>query len=111
MAGPCAQWLAELLCRTYEYPLPSPMLLPSILDMVACTETKVPKGQDISNGHGDTHGKVLAAVDDSTPMAGRTICRYACQRDPRQEPDALARMSGSVRGARGNPGPYLAKPD
>ncbi len=34
------------------------------------------------------------------------ICRYARRCDPREEPPALARMVGSVRGARGNPGPY-----
>ncbi len=33
-------------------------------------------------------------------------CRHARRCDPREEPDALTRTSGSVRGARGNPGPY-----
>ena len=36
-------------------------------------------------------------------MAGSTLCR---QCDPREEPDALAGLSGSVRGASGNRRPY-----
>ncbi len=38
----------------------------------------------------------------------RQSCRYARWCDPREEPDALTRTSGSVRGARSNPGPYRA---
>ena len=36
-------------------------------------------------------------------MAGSTLCR---QCDPREEPDALAGLYGSVRGASGNRRPY-----
>ena len=41
---------------------------------------------------------------DQTTTASR--CRHARECDPREEPYALARTYGSVRGARGNPGPY-----
>ena len=34
------------------------------------------------------------------------IFRHARRCDPNEEPHALARTCGSVRGARGNPGPY-----
>gem|GEM_PF-4487258 len=36
----------------------------------------------------------------------RQQCRHARECNPREEPDALTRTSGSVRGARGNSGPY-----
>ena len=41
---------------------------------------------------------------DQATTASR--CRHARECDPREEPYALARTYGSVRGARGNPGPY-----
>ena len=41
---------------------------------------------------------------DQATTASR--CRHARECDPREEPYALARTYGSVRGAWGNPGPY-----
>ena len=46
---------------------------------------------------------LLAQAEYPTPVAGSTLCR---QCDPREEPDALAGLSGFVRGAPGNRRPY-----
>ena len=43
-------------------------------------------------------------------MANHTFSRHALGRNPREEPDALTRTSGSVRGAPGNRGPYRDNP-
>ena len=50
--------------------------------------------------------EVLAEAACPSSMAGRTICRHARRRNPREEPGALTCMPGSVRGGRGNLGPY-----
>ena len=54
-----------------------------------------------------TYRDVLAQVGNPTSVAGATIGRQRCTgRNPREEPDALAGTSGSVRGAPGNRRPY-----
>ena len=64
---------------------------------------------DMGRYHG-TDQDPLAQAGNPTPVAGPTICRqrYA-GRNPREEPDALAGLSGSVRGALGNQRPYRDK--
>ena len=57
--------------------------------------------------HHDANYATLAQAGNPTPVAKPTTCRQRCNgRNPREEPDALAGTSGSVRGALGNQRPY-----
>ncbi len=101
--------MVELLCRTDELPVPCELLRPAVLDMDACATTTFPAGSYDVGHDGQAHCNILAEDGDPAPMAFHTIYRQARRRDPREEPDALARTSGSVRGARGDSGPYRHK--
>ncbi len=55
---------------------------------------------------GGPNAALLAEAENTPRLASETIFRYARECNPREEPDALTRTSGSVRGAQGNLGPY-----
>ncbi len=52
------------------------------------------------------HTRRWACVSHGIKQLRQIDCRHARRCDPREEPVALTRTTGSVRGARGNPGPY-----
>ena len=93
MVGTSAKRLAELLCCTVE------------LLTLANTTQATPAGSNDVGATGKVRRALLAEAEDTTRLAGETIHRYTWQCDPRQEPYALTRTYGYVRG-RGNPGPY-----
>ncbi len=49
---------------------------------------------------GNISGTLLAETENSPRLADKTIYRYARRCNPREEPDALMRTFGSVRGLR-----------
>ena len=60
---------------------------------------------------GRTYHTPYSEMDKVCPTGTNSYgisCRHARWCNPREEPGALTRTPGSVRGARGNPGPYRA---
>ena len=106
MARTGAQRMAELLRCTVELPIPTKMLQVPAMDLVRCTAPMISEGSYDVGTTGSSHGTLLAEAENTPRLAGETICRHACQRNPREEPYALTRPYGSERGARGNSGPY-----
>ena len=73
------------------------LLLPSSLNREGCAYCDDDPKRTACHRSSGTHSRtILAEIADTTPMAGCTTCRHARRRDPRQEPDALTRTSGSV---------------
>ena len=75
------------------------------MDLVASATETAPKGSDDLGAIAAPKRALLAQAENTPRLAGETIYRHACECNP-NEPDALARTSGSVRGARGDSGPY-----
>ena len=114
--GETGIWLGQVLKGWLNYyAVPTSFFLSQALfrtaplDLDARPAATIPKGSHIVGRHAQAHCDLLAGVDNPTPMAGCTIFRHARRRNPREEPDALTRTSGSVRGARGDLGPYRAR--
>ena len=76
------------------------------MDLVASATETVPKGSDDLGAIAASNRALLAQVENTPRLADETIYREARECNPREEPDALTRPSGSVRGTRGNLGPY-----
>ena len=90
--------MAELLCRTMEYAVSTEVLQVPEKDLVASTTSTLPAGPNDMGATEPVSRTVLAETENSTRLAGKTIYRHARRCNPREEPDALARTSGSVRG-------------
>ena len=96
MAGEGARRMAQLLRSPEQLPIPRPFYYPPEATVVAHATPTVAEGpHDMGRYHG-TDQDPLAQAGNPTPVAGPTICRqrYA-GRNPREEPDALAGLSGS----------------
>ena len=90
--------MVELLCRTMEYAVSTEVLCVSEMDLVARTTSSIPAGSNDMGATGDTDRTLLAEAEHPPRLASKTIYRHACECNPREEPDALTRTSGSVRG-------------
>ena len=106
MACAGTQRMAQLLCRTVEYAVSTEVLQVPEMDLVASTTSTFPAGPNDMGATKPVGRTTLAEIENTTRLAGKTIYRHARRCNPREEPHALARTCGSVRGARGNPGPY-----
>ena len=95
--------MAELLCRPMEYAVSTEVLQVPEKDLVASTTSTFPAGPNDMGATEPVSRTVLAETENSTRLAGKTIYRHARRCNPREEPDALVRTSGSVRGP-GKPG-------
>ncbi len=89
---------ATILCRSREL-LPSARLCASRQTPApASPSPSLAEGQDVM-GRGQLHDPAtVAPYPHRTPVAVPAVGRH----DPKAEPDALTRTSGSVRGASGN---------
>ena len=103
LVGPSPQRMAELFCRSDQLPASSTLCCPTEKTVASEPSPQVPEGPDQLGRDGPAGRDLLAEADDPTPMAEPTTGR---QSDPREEPDALTRTSGSERGAPGNRRPY-----
>ena len=99
--------MAELLRRPNGLPVSGTLCPPSEANVAPCLEAKVAEGPLHMGRHRATNSATLAQAGNQTPVAGPAICRQSWRgRNPREEPDALAGTSGSVRRAPGNRRPY-----
>ena len=83
LAGPGAQWVAELLCRSDELSFPTAMLPRPALDMAQSATVMIPEGSNVVGAHRPVSHEVLAEAEYPSPIAGRTICRHAPWRNRR----------------------------
>ena len=103
MAREGGQWMAELLCRSEQHPIPAPLCPTPQADMAPHLAPQVAEGSLLMGPTLTTHQDVLAEAGNPTPVAGSTNRRPF---HPREEPRALAGMRGSVRGVTSNGNPY-----
>ena len=95
--------MAELLRRSNQLPISKPICRSLDAAVAALLAPQIAEGPLlIGQPYGPQKG-TLAQARNPTPVAEPTIRR---QHNPREEPDALAGMSGSVRGVPSNGDPY-----
>ncbi len=72
------------------------------MGMALYPTSAIAEGSDNMGAGGGPNATLLAEAENTPRLASETIFRYARECYPREEPDALTRTSGSVRGAQGN---------
>ena len=103
MAGQSGRRMAELFCRPDQLSVSPAIRRTTHVAVAPRPATKVAKGPLYVGKTCKTGQDVLAEAERPTPVAEPTIYRQRFEgRNPREEPDALAGTSGSVRGAPGN---------
>ena len=111
MAGQGAWGVVELLRSPRLLPIPVPLCSTSQAAVADCSTPLIAKGPLRVVQHRSACRAILAESANPTPVARTTSCRQritGCH--PRDEPDALAGMSGYVREAPGNRRPYRDEP-
>ena len=101
--------MAELLCRAVELPIPSEMFQVSTMDLVVRATPAIPEG---SNDMGATDTLTerdwpSLKIRHDWPARRFTVTQGTA--NLREEPNALTRTFGFVRGAQRNLGSYRAQ--